>query len=376
MYGGEIRAWRRGLDPKSTFIVSLSSLKAWFCNQPELREIIDLPLLWRSLDRDDCGSIFMEELAPKASETLATFRQWASEQLGSCTAVWDHPIVRQALKGSKSDSWKSESKLLLGAFAKALKKLGCPQIADIDARSRLLAALDYFGCGFISQSDLKWLDSWESPEWLHSAPSPEAWALARSLIMKRFDHPLKAWRNLLDRDDSNSVSWREFKSACSTVGFKGNLGGAWRALDDDLSGSVSLREFDEPSAAILESFKAWGEANFGSVELLFKAIDADGSGSVSFPELKRACAKGKWSGDVLLLFNCLDFEGEGTGRKRTLDMEEVIFLDSWQPVEDEHAQSCLNSPNGMSRAVTAESSVNDSSKLLRSQSCTSSHMCP
>ena len=41
-----------------------------------------------------------------------------------------------------------------------------------------LRRLDYFGCGFLSRSDLEWLDAWEPPEWLYSEPDGEAWAPA------------------------------------------------------------------------------------------------------------------------------------------------------------------------------------------------------
>lgn len=334
-YGCEIRAWRRGLDPQSTFQLSLPTLKTWFRDSSRLRETVELSTLWKSLDRDGSGSIGMEELAPWAAEALAFFQKWMKGNLGSCAAAWDHPAAVQAFEGPQREGlWKSRTKLLNGPFAKVIKDIGYTPIAQPSVRSTILSSLDYFGCGFVSRADLEWLDLWEPPDWICSEPDLDAWAEIRKMIMSRYDHPLAAWRGLLDRDDSNSVSWREFKDACRRVGYRGNLGGAWRALDDDLSGAITLQEFDEPSFSILESFKKWGEDNFGSVELLFKSIDADGSGSVTLPELRRACKAGKWRGDVHTLFNCLDVDGRRAGGKRSISIEELLFLDSWEPADD------------------------------------------
>lgn len=163
--------------------------------------------------------------------------------------------------------------------------------------------------------------------------------------MGRFDHPLAAWRGLLDRDDSNSVSWSEFKEACRRVGFQGNVGGAWRTLDNDLSGTITLREFDAASAKILTSFKAWCDVHYGSFEHLFKSMDKDRSGGVSFSELRRACRSGGWKGNVHVLFKCLDVDS-GDGQK-TIELEELQFLDSWDPLEDEPLEAATNMTHRM-----------------------------
>ncbi|CAE8607103.1 unnamed protein product, partial [Polarella glacialis] len=49
MYGTEIRAWRHGLDPKDTFVLSMESLRHFCGNELEMRA--DQQALWKSLDR-------------------------------------------------------------------------------------------------------------------------------------------------------------------------------------------------------------------------------------------------------------------------------------------------------------------------------------
>lgn len=93
-----------------------------------------------------------------------------------------------------------------------------------------------------------------------------------------------------------------------------------------------MKEYDLPSAELLESFKRWADENFGSVQVAFKALDADGGGTVSLSELKKGCRKLKWQGEVKLLFDCLGGGGEeqGDGGRKAITVKDVIFLDSWE----------------------------------------------
>eukprot|EP00439_Symbiodinium_sp_Y106_P048958 s462_g6.t1 len=185
-YGSEVRAWRRALDPDATFQLTLSTFKRWFRHETNLRECIDLQTLWRSLDRDGSGRLGLEELAPQAAATLGCFRTWIRGRLGSCASAWEHEAVADAFSNLQSEgSWVSRTKLLVNAFAKAVKQIGWRPILDQGTRAALLASLDYFGCGFLSRSDLEWLDAWDPPEWLYSEPDAEAWVHLRRLIMGR-----------------------------------------------------------------------------------------------------------------------------------------------------------------------------------------------
>ena len=66
------------------------------------------------------------------------------------------------------------------------------------------------------------------------------------------------------------------------------------------------------------------------MKLCYQSLDDDHSGSVTFPEFKRACHKLKWGGDVKMLFDCLEIdahskiggEDAATG-KRALTLNEL-----------------------------------------------------
>mmetsp|Transcript_89651 Transcript_89651/g.159228 ORF Transcript_89651/g.159228 Transcript_89651/m.159228 type:complete len:676 (-) Transcript_89651:115-2142(-) len=354
-YGCEVRAWRRALDPKGTYRLTLNGLRMFCRSEIHLRGM-DPTSLWKVLDKDGQGSIGLEELCLQYGQVLANFRQFLQEQLGSCAAAWDHPAVQEACLGPQRDGlWKSTRKLLVGPFAKVIRELGWPAIDIPEARSMMLASMDFFGCGFVSRTDMEWLDGWEPPEWLNSKPDPEAWAQLKALVDSKYSHPLLAWRTLFDRDDSNSVSWPEFQAACKKLGFAGRAGDAWRYLDDDLSMRISLQEFDKGSADVLMSFKKWCVERFGSVEFMFRTLDRDGGGSLTYTELRKGCRRYKWKGDAHLLFNCIDIDRDKSEGKRSISLQEISFLDSWEGAGDDDGKEevAATSPGHAPRAVSA-----------------------
>jgi len=198
----------------------------------------------------------------------------------------------------------------------------------------LLQSMDYHGCGFLELKDFQWLDLWEPPEFLCSAPDHLAWAQLKGLIMKRYKHPLKAWRNLLDVDGSNSVSWVEFVDACDRMNFHGNIGGAWRALDESLNTSISLLNYSPETARLLERFKDWADTSFGSVKKAFIALDEHHLGHITLPELRRSCQKMKYPEDPKELFECLDVDNHMHSGKKCLNLHDFEFLDDF--VLDRH----------------------------------------
>jgi len=142
---------------------------------------------------------------------------------------------------------------------------------------------------------------------------------------------IAAWRRCLDTDGSNKVSWAEFVQASERLRFKGNIAGAWRALDIDLSGWISLNELDPVSHNLLVSFKHWATRHFRSVGAAFRNLDKDNSGSLTFSEIRKATKQLKWDGDPKLLFEALDMSGERTAAepRRTIDLDEIAFLDGY-----------------------------------------------
>jgi hypothetical protein len=107
--------------------------------------------------------------------------------------------------------------------------------------------------------------------------------------------------------------------------FKGiDIARIWRALDVDLSGWISLREFDEYSFTVLSAFKRWTSENHGTAMRAFRAMDRHGAGRVRLQDLTASGALA--SGDAASLFEGLDPNGS-----EIWDIRYLRFLDHWEP---------------------------------------------
>ncbi|CAE7591088.1 unnamed protein product, partial [Symbiodinium pilosum] len=261
-----------------------------------------------SLDKDDSGSASIDELDPRSAEVLAHFKVWVHSQFGG---------VREAFNAIDSD----HTRFITNAeFTAALQRFGFQR-----PTKQLFSHLDKDGSSRIVIDDLLFLDSWSPLPFLLVAPNFKAMAEIKKLILVRTGQYMKAWRRLLDKDATNRCNWYEFKDACHVLGYQGDIAGAWRAFDDDLSGYISLRQIDEESDMVLSNFRRWCVSEFGSVKSAFAVFDSDCSGSLSFHEFRAACRVYGYDGSARTLFSALDVDQQGT-----LTLKEISFLDDWE----------------------------------------------
>lgn len=333
-FGSCARAWRRGIDPNGHFYIDKMILRH-FCRTQELDKEVHLQSLWTTLDTDKDGRVGLQDVAPLGAVALASFRAWCRRLCGSCRGIWNLPCLVEARAMPQKDGsvqLMSDRKILVRKFADCLKVLGWQGGGD---QAEMLSALDYYNAGFISEADLYWLDTWEPPLFLTADASEEAWNEIRDSLLERFGTPLNAWRHL-DVDGQNEVSWAEFVAGCRRIRYKGDTGGAWRFIDGDASGYISMEEFSPEHYNVLMSFKEWASGLYGSVGNAFKNFDKEGDGALTLSILRRACQKGKWSGDPQLLFDSVGPSGPVKDNKlKQITVDDVSFLDLWPDREDQ-----------------------------------------
>jgi Ca2+-binding EF-hand superfamily protein len=276
----------------------------------------DVRALWKALDHDGSGTTTFEELDPHCAQLLAQFKHWAEENFGAkpATKLWQ-AIDRQRRR-----------KLTYSQFAHEC------EARSFHHRGKTLAKwLDWQDKRYVVEEDIHCIDAWRAPEWLFAKPNKQAAENFKVHLKNKYGHLLKAWRVTLDKDNSNCCNWHEFQEAAKHARWPpntrniGDIAGAWLALDEDLSGFITLKEIDSDSHEILLEFKRWAEEEFGGVKSAFRVLDADNSGELTFDEFRRACRNYGYHGDVQKLFNSLDQHGE-----MKLQYKEVCFLDDWE----------------------------------------------
>ncbi|CAE8634482.1 unnamed protein product, partial [Polarella glacialis] len=322
-YGPLFRAWRKCLDHDGSMTLQRAELfKA--CKAINWKG--DARALWKALDHDNSGATTIEELDPHCAQLLANFKAWADDTCNPKT---------------HSDIWdmldpNNRKKLSYSYFIKQCEARGFHKKVKM-----LPVMLDWQDKKYIQEKDLDFFDVWRVPPWLNATPNPQAANAFRKHLVAKYGHSLKAWRVAMDKDCSNSCNWHEFQEASKTIRFHGDLAGAWLSLDVDLSGSISLEEIDPSAHASLFLFKTWCDQEFGGLRHAFRVLDADASGFLTLKEFKCACKNYGFPGDCNHLFFCLD-----QGNERTLQTHEVFFLDNWRTEEDPPANEKEDSIRG------------------------------
>eukprot|EP00747_Dinoflagellata_sp_TGD_P168505 gnl/TRDRNA2_/TRDRNA2_195024_c0_seq1.p1 gnl/TRDRNA2_/TRDRNA2_195024_c0~~gnl/TRDRNA2_/TRDRNA2_195024_c0_seq1.p1 ORF type:complete len:840 (+),score=161.68 gnl/TRDRNA2_/TRDRNA2_195024_c0_seq1:101-2521(+) len=309
-FGPLFRAWRRALDPDGSMLLSRAELFK-VCRQMNWKG--DVRALWTALDHDNSGVTSLDELDPHCAQLLAQFQEWAKLNWGPRPVVeMFRALDRQRTRMIKHPQFVEECKA--HGFSRKVKTLAM--------------WLDWEDKRYLTEDDFRFLDNWHPPAWLVAVPNPVAAEDFKAHILAKYGHYLKGWRIAMDRDSSNNCNWHEFTDAAKLIKFNGDVAGSWLALDEDLSGFISLKEIDSTSHNALLEFKRWADDEFGGVRSAFKALDTDCSNELTYREFRAACHNFGFEGDLRTLFESLDQDGQ-----MMLNYKEVIFLDDWDNLE-------------------------------------------
>lgn len=304
-YGHFVRAWRKVLAPEGGMVVHKNDL---FKASIAMAWEGDVRMLWSAFDKDESGYITMEELDSPSATSLAYFKRFVDEKFGNTS------------KAFRAFDKQKKRRLTQGEFVEAVKGAGFHLPAG-----PLYGAFDINKVKVIKEEDMQFLNDWKPTQFLLADANAEAAEEVRGRLLSHYRSYLKAWRHILDADGSNRCNWDEFAGACKKIGFKGDIPGAWRHFDEDLSGFLTLSEFDPVSSKLLAKFKHWCDEEFGGVRSAFGVFDSDGSNEVSYREFRRSCRIYGFEGDCHLLFYAMDLEKRGE-----LTLKEVLFLDAWE----------------------------------------------
>jgi len=311
-HGSYLRAWRVALSPHDSMVLQKAQ---FFKACSEMGWSGDVRKLWKSLGKggrdETVGShICIDDWDPKTAEILAHFRAWISINFPKGSAEAFNHLDRCNKKSVHLDE-----------FLVVLQESGFSKPAKT-----LFHGLDKRGTKTLVAEDLLFLDRWRPPGFLLATPNQGAVDLFKAMLLSRYRSYLLSWRKILDTDNSNRCDWTEFQIACNKhLQFTGDMPGAWRALDKDLVGYITLAQIDAHSAETLRSFKEWSTKEFGSVRSAFQVFDTNASGDISIKEFQHACRMYDFDGKSAMIFRALDVE-----RNYSLSIEEVAFLDDWQ----------------------------------------------
>jgi len=157
------------------------------------------------------------------------------------------------------------------------------------------------GGGFVRPEDFAFLDHWHLPLYLCVEADEAAAEELKESLRRGHKSLFEAWIKVLDPDKTMRMCWHEFHSFCkktardkkSPAGLddEAHIAAIWRALDDDCSGWIGLREIDENVFDAVAKVKRWG-MNVGGVsrglrELALREMAEEVAEEWSFDSLDR-----------------------------------------------------------------------------------------
>lgn len=329
-----------------------NTVRAWFLLDPEenmkigervfVRRVLDLGFkgnvtaMYKYVDSDRSGSISILELDSNAATILAGFKKFIDKYFKGCADACFQFMDRGRIGRLSRDD-----------VVHCLEKLNFNDdwVGNYD---ELFDMLDRQGFGYVVPRDLTYLKKWKPRAYLFCKPDTEVLRQVKDGFCLVHGNMWRTWRFALDIDDTMRVSWEQFFMACKKlarqVHGKGlphtlptteeDVGAAWRALDEDCSGWIALKEFDLPCFNALKNFRTWAVNEHGSCVQAMRKLDMNGNARLNTWELKKSDTRpNAYPGDVDTLFEYLDLD-----RQKSLGEPEVKFLDDWDIAWEEYEE--------------------------------------
>lgn len=281
--------------------------------------------LWRYLDMDHSGHITLQEICSSSAVMLADFKLFIEDKFGGSVSKAMRTVDdNHSNRVQKNEFVASMQNLAYEGNAKIL--------FDLLARSA-------FGC--LTVENLKFLEQWNPPPYLFSQPDERGLRALKDVLLDQHPNLLRAWLRVLDADKTMRVSWEEWQRACVKIArtapagqsglpkTEGQRAAAWRALDEDCSGWISLREFDPESFSALAAVKRWVDREHGG--LVAKALREAARRGASEEQGIKSALKSILKKDVKMTKSELRllFEGLDCKDEKVVSEGDLKFLERW-----------------------------------------------
>lgn len=400
-FGSLLGAWRELLDRDGHGHVSFGEFSI------ALRGLGyqgNIKTVWKSLDHDRSGFISFWNLDPQIAEAISSFKAALRDMYGNLLTAW-YKGLDPKRKGRVEEfqfveccnkvGWAGNARWLFRNL-QAERGRKFLTLADFDTQAHNALSRGDFRMvtekkervNPITQTFNERQNNCFSTQWSRAQSiaqregikeiSDQLRALDigagnldsfKALLVRRFGSITAAWRNHLDADANGKLSFGEFCQAVRMIGYTGNLKNLWKELDDDCSGTITLKELDAEAHQALKGFRAFLWKKYGDFfQAWKKGLDVNKNGTVDEQEFIQALKDMGYPGNAKKLFSYLradqgkrwitisDIDPEitaaiyrGDYRMLTYKLEDDDEEQAEPATEEERAQSPSGQPKGATR---------------------------
>jgi len=304
-----------------------------FCNQcRRMGYHGNLKELWKLLDKNQNGSISLTEVDPEVGYYVGTFKVALMHKYGSLLAAWKQGIDKNNNGRIEETEIENVVKLLgLSLDPHKLYRFLCPESSsgltlgefDPDSWHRYISG-DVKG--FAHKPNREFLDDLPAdmsmPREIKEGPVKDGARKFRQQLVEndradlqvaREEHAkfrlglhtvdgfkaalvnrcgslLTAWREALDLDGNQRLTFGEFTQALHRLGFHGNVLGLFKQLDTRGTGVIVFSDLDPDTDADLKEVKSKLIAKYSNLLIAWvEALDTAGTGIVNEDQFVQAC---------------------------------------------------------------------------------------
>jgi hypothetical protein len=145
--------------------------------------------------------------------------------------------------------------------------------------------------------------------------SATAAASTRDFFRSNSGHSLSAWLHCFDQDHNHKIDFDEFCQGMQKLGFEGDIVKLWKDMDLDGSGVLTFDEIDVESADMWSSFHRWAGTTFDSARDMITQLNRSAGKSGQMLRQKvfvDEISKFGWTGSLEhIIYHSLDYDGQG-----------------------------------------------------------------